>query len=144
MSVRLIYGSAQCSFFICTFAHFRIYTSHQQISTLANQHIIFYLSQMKTLRPLLLVLILAAGCSSTIDPKYISERNWVYESGFKVQDLNVLDFKSGTFELVHDTIFLNGQPQAVATALYKGDNVLEIKSLKGEEGKYLDMVEYTR
>jgi hypothetical protein len=99
---------------------------------------------MKKFRPLLILLILAAGCSSAIDPKYITERNWVYESGFKVQDLNVLDFKSGAFELVHDTIFLNGQPQATATALYKGDNVLEIKSLKGEEGKYLDMVEYTR
>ena len=99
---------------------------------------------MKNVLLFLFAVLLFASCSSALDPKYITERNWVYESGYKIQDLNVLDFKSGTFELAHDTIFLNGQPQAIATALYKGDNVLEIKSMKGEEGKYLDMVEYTR
>jgi hypothetical protein len=99
---------------------------------------------MKNTFLFLIVTAFFASCSSALDPKYITERNWVYESGYKIQDLNVLDFKGGTFEFAHDTIFLNGQPQAIATALYKGDNVLEIKSLKGEEGKYLDMVEYTR
>ena len=99
---------------------------------------------MKNLIPFLVVIILAASCSSAVDPKYIGERNWVYESGFKANDLNVLDFKSGLYEISHDTIFMNGQPQMIVTGLFKGDNMIEVKSMKGEEGKYLDMVEYSR
>ena len=105
---------------------------------------IFYLSLMKKFRLPLLLLVLSAGCSSEIDPTYISQRNWVYESGFKAGDLNVIDFKSGLFELSHDTIFMNGEAQAITTGLHKGDNILDIKSMTGVEGKYLDMVEYSR
>ncbi len=99
---------------------------------------------MKNLLFLLCAVALLAGCSSAIDPTYITTRNWVYESGYRIDSLNVLDFKGGTFVLGHDTILTDGKAKAVVTGLFKGDNILEIKSLSGQEGKYLDEVEYTR
>jgi hypothetical protein len=94
--------------------------------------------------PTTLVLLFAA-CSSAVDHDYIRARAWIYESGYHVDDELGFDFKSETHQLRGDTIVVNGVPKAVVTALYKGDNILKIRSVEsGEEGKYLDKVEYTR
>ena len=95
-----------------------------------------------------IVFLLAAcvfiSCSSEIDHSYISSRQWIYESGYQASGTVGLDFTNGSSTLKGDTIYTDGAPVAIVTALYKSDNILKLKSLSGEEGKYLDAVEYTR
>jgi hypothetical protein len=100
---------------------------------------------MKTaLASFLLVAALLVGCSSEVDHEYIRTRTWIWESGYQVGTTAGLDFIDGNSELKGDTIYQDGAPMAIITALYKTDNMIHIKSMGGEEGKYLDHVEYTR
>lgn len=100
---------------------------------------------MKTaLASFLFVAALLVGCSSKVDPDYVRARQWIWESGYQVGTTAGIDFTDGNAELRGDTIYQDGVPVAIITALYKTDNMIHIKSMSGEEGKYLDHVEYTR
>jgi hypothetical protein len=93
---------------------------------------------------LVLTLALFSACSSEIDHDYIRNRKWIAEEGFKIDDLKAMEF-TGSYELKGDTVYSGGVAKAVVTALYKNDNILMVKSIPGgEEGKYLDAVEYVR
>ncbi|MBI3510543.1 MAG: hypothetical protein HY064_07755 [Bacteroidetes bacterium] len=86
-----------------------------------------------------------ASCSSTVDVPYITSRVWVHNEGARVGDLEAMDFSKGMYECRHDTVFYSGTPAAKITALYKNDNLIQLKTIpKGEDATYLDQVEFTR
>lgn len=101
---------------------------------------------MKNTLALLAVLsALLVACSSEIDRDYIRGRKWITEDGYKVGGANAIDFSNADFKMQGDTILYHDTAAAIVTGLYKTDNILKVKSIKsGEEGKYLDAVEYTR
>lgn len=68
------------------------------------------------------------------DLKYVRENLWQYDDGFKIEKGDFIEFDTANFgyELQHDTIFLNGQPQALIVRTNKYFYHMIVSTLDGK------------
>lgn len=76
--------------------------------------------------------------SNSIDINYITSKDWLYSSGYRVTDFIKFD-STGYFRITGDTLFVNGIAKALIIASDKKNFDLKISSLNRKEtGHYED------
>lgn len=78
------------------------------------------------------------------DSKYVKEKLWSYNGGYKVGvgDFIVFDHDSTPFILKSDTIYYNLKPKAKVVRINKRQFLMKVESLEsGEQGSYLNVEE---
>jgi hypothetical protein len=94
---------------------------------------------------LLLTILLWSCRNKSIDPNYLNNKMWVYNTGLRLGNRDILNlFEKKYFFCRNDTIFFQGAPFAKVISINKRYDQIKLKSCNNDStGTYIDLNKFS-